>query len=275
MALLDKNDRYCTLTSSPMARFFSTLALFVFLATSSRALPAASGSSNATVASQASTTATTASISAAASSAETPVATSAATSVTSAGASSGASSAISPAVSAAASSASSPQIASTTGSAPPESQTVAPASQDPNPPIYPVNDTSMAVPEAIRGGLGATILGPTNVPLEQQNPDFLAPPTTDNGDVSVIVCERSTRNHLTRYPQNERKVADGILAQPLANGRLGTPAKWSVYQLILNWTHPNLCLAVEVMPIASRLSLHRSRFGEQVLTNVILQRWPA
>jgi hypothetical protein len=87
----------------------------------------------------------------------------------------------------------------------------------------------MAVPEATRGGLGASILGPTNPALEQQNPDFLAPPTTDNGDVSVIMCEGPSGNHLTWYLQDERKVADGILSQSNANGRLGTPAKWFVY----------------------------------------------
>jgi len=38
-------------------------------------------------------------------------------------------------------------------------------------------------PEGIRGSLGANILGPVNPIVESENPDFLAPPTTDNGDV--------------------------------------------------------------------------------------------
>jgi oxalate decarboxylase len=38
-----------------------------------------------------------------------------------------------------------------------------------------------AGPEPIRGEDGATILGPRNVPLERENPDQLAPPSTDNG----------------------------------------------------------------------------------------------
>ncbi|ETW82638.1 oxalate decarboxylase [Heterobasidion irregulare TC 32-1] len=38
-------------------------------------------------------------------------------------------------------------------------------------------------PEPIRGKLGSNIIGPQNVEIDRQNPDFLAPPTTDNGEV--------------------------------------------------------------------------------------------
>jgi len=38
-------------------------------------------------------------------------------------------------------------------------------------------------PEPIRGSLGASILGPNNEPVNDQNPDLLAPPTTDQGTV--------------------------------------------------------------------------------------------
>ncbi|KAH8984367.1 RmlC-like cupin domain-containing protein [Lactarius hatsudake] len=65
--------------------------------------------------------------------------------------------------------------------APSESATVVPASDDPNFPIFPPGSDVPAQP--IRDGLGATILGPQNVPLQQQNPDLLAPPTTDHGTV--------------------------------------------------------------------------------------------
>ena len=37
--------------------------------------------------------------------------------------------------------------------------------------------------QPIRGTLGASILGPQNLALQQQNPDLLAPPTTDHGTV--------------------------------------------------------------------------------------------
>jgi hypothetical protein len=47
------------------------------------------------------------------------------------------------------------------------------------------NADSDITPEPIRGQLGATILGPQNVPLELQNADLLAPPTTDHGAVCV------------------------------------------------------------------------------------------
>src|SRR6266851_2292246 len=71
----------------------------------------------------------------------------------------------------------------TTHILPGPSETVPPASDDPNYPAYPPDVPGPAQP--IRGNLGATILGPQNIPIQQQNPDHLAPPTTDNGDVCV------------------------------------------------------------------------------------------
>jgi hypothetical protein len=68
-----------------------------------------------------------------------------------------------------------------TSSAPTSTPTDPYASNDPNKPLW--NPESDIVPQPIRGPLGANILGSENVPLELQNPDALAPPTTDNGDV--------------------------------------------------------------------------------------------
>ena len=45
------------------------------------------------------------------------------------------------------------------------------------------NGSSTGDPEPIRGGVGATILGPRNVAIEKQNPDVLIAPTTDAGTV--------------------------------------------------------------------------------------------
>ncbi len=39
------------------------------------------------------------------------------------------------------------------------------------------------VPEPIRPGRGATILGPRNVPVELENPDVLVSPVTDGGTI--------------------------------------------------------------------------------------------
>src|SRR3981081_1167883 len=39
----------------------------------------------------------------------------------------------------------------------------------------------MQYPEPIRGRTGASILGPRNWALERENPDLLAPPSTDAG----------------------------------------------------------------------------------------------
>ncbi len=43
--------------------------------------------------------------------------------------------------------------------------------------------SSDGMPQPIRGTLGATILGPRNVPLERENPDLLASPQTDAGTI--------------------------------------------------------------------------------------------
>jgi oxalate decarboxylase len=40
-----------------------------------------------------------------------------------------------------------------------------------------------SAPQPERGGQGGSILGPRNEPLEQQNPDLLAPPSSDAGDL--------------------------------------------------------------------------------------------
>ncbi|EPQ54172.1 oxalate decarboxylase [Gloeophyllum trabeum ATCC 11539] len=55
------------------------------------------------------------------------------------------------------------------------------ASDDPNAPLW--NEDTTSTPEAIRGSLGATVIGPQNVPIDQQNPDILAPPSTDAGTI--------------------------------------------------------------------------------------------
>lgn len=56
------------------------------------------------------------------------------------------------------------------------------ASTDPDASLWHPDDKDVD-PQPVRGGLGAPTLGPTNKPLELQNPDILAPPSTDTGDV--------------------------------------------------------------------------------------------
>lgn len=72
---------------------------------------------------------------------------------------------------------------STTLSVVPVSATVTPASDDPNYVAWGPGYTG--TPEATRGSLGSNVIGPQNVPLDLENPDFLAPPTTDAGEVYV------------------------------------------------------------------------------------------
>ncbi|KAF8637824.1 hypothetical protein AX16_010741 [Volvariella volvacea WC 439] len=60
--------------------------------------------------------------------------------------------------------------------------TVPPIDLDPNGPAW-IPGQEGVDPQPIRGSLGAPLLGPNNVPLALQNPDLLAPPTTDHGAV--------------------------------------------------------------------------------------------
>lgn len=54
------------------------------------------------------------------------------------------------------------------------------------------------IAEPIRNGLGATILGPRNIPIEQQNPDMLASPETDAGTLPNLKFSYSAaRNRIT------------------------------------------------------------------------------
>ncbi|QRV88482.1 oxalate decarboxylase [Ceratobasidium sp. AG-Ba] len=71
----------------------------------------------------------------------------------------------------------------TTGSSFP-TQTVAYASDDPNESFF--DKFQSERPEPIRGSTGANILGPQNIELDRQNPDILAPPSTDSGSVSNV-----------------------------------------------------------------------------------------
>ncbi len=75
---------------------------------------------------------------------------------------------------------SSPSSAASAASASP---TVAFASDNSNPLLWTAD--SDIIPEAIRGTLGATVIGPQNVAVDLQNADFLAPPSTDAGTVLV------------------------------------------------------------------------------------------
>ncbi|KAI0076189.1 oxalate oxidase [Panus rudis PR-1116 ss-1] len=75
-------------------------------------------------------------------------------------------------------------VGTATSSAPSPTFTVPLASDDPNGIEWNVTTTEDVQP--IRGSLGATILGPQNIPIDQQNPDLLAPPTTDAGSIPNI-----------------------------------------------------------------------------------------
>ncbi|CEL52946.1 oxalate decarboxylase [Rhizoctonia solani AG-1 IB] len=73
---------------------------------------------------------------------------------------------------------------SSTSAAAAPSPTMAYASDDPN--YSYLDQYQSGTPEPIIGAAGANILGPQNIPLERQSPDFMAPPTTDSGSVENV-----------------------------------------------------------------------------------------
>ena len=88
-------------------------------------------------------------------------------------------------------SSSSSKTASKTSDSPAQpSPTVPYASDDPNYWLW--NETTTEVPQPERGTFGANIQGPQNVEIDRQNPDILAPPTTDSGTVYVTLPIRAS-----------------------------------------------------------------------------------
>ncbi|CAE6434533.1 unnamed protein product [Rhizoctonia solani] len=73
---------------------------------------------------------------------------------------------------------------SPTTDSPYPSPTVPYASEELNEPY--LDKFQEGLPEPIHGSKGAKILGPQNVALDRENPDFLLPPTTDSGSVSNV-----------------------------------------------------------------------------------------
>src|SRR2546421_3094090 len=61
-----------------------------------------------------------------------------------------------------------------------------------------MSSSSHGDPQPIRDGLGASILGARNVPLEQENPSLLASPYTDSGTIPNLKFSfAAARNRLT------------------------------------------------------------------------------
>lgn len=83
---------------------------------------------------------------------------------------------------------------SSTNSAAQSTATVPFASTEPNNPTWKITDPLDTDTEPIRGSLGASILGPDNKYIDLQNPDILAPPTTDHGSVYVTLHASSSTN---------------------------------------------------------------------------------
>lgn len=73
-------------------------------------------------------------------------------------------------------------VPSAASSAASPTPTVPYASEDPNYSLWTADSVDVD-PQPVREGLGGKILGPQNIPMQLENANALAPPTTDNGDV--------------------------------------------------------------------------------------------
>ena len=99
---------------------------------------------------------------------------------------------------------------------------------DPNEPLWSEGSPAeSAVP--IRGDLGASVLGPDNIPVDLQNPDLLAGPSTDHGSVYVGQPDISDLLELTINSQCQRQMAFRVKPQPTRRWGLGASAKPSVF----------------------------------------------
>ncbi len=86
-------------------------------------------------------------------------------------------------------------------------------STDPNNVLWnETSDPSVVTPQ--RGTLGAPILGPDNIPIDLQNPDLFAPPTTDSGLTSVKLISHFRFIFLTRRSRRTVPMPNGL--SPLA-----------------------------------------------------------
>src|SRR5260370_41584329 len=88
--------------------------------------------------------------------------------------------------------------------------------------------SSNGLPQPIQDGLGATMLGPHNVPLERENPDLLASPQTDAGTIPNLKFSfAAARNRLlTGGWSREVTVRELPAAKELAGVNVGlNPAR--------------------------------------------------
>ncbi|EPS95953.1 hypothetical protein FOMPIDRAFT_92334 [Fomitopsis schrenkii] len=108
-------------------------------------------------------------------------------------------------------------IASSVLSAEPEQETTAHASDDPNGVLW--NLTTTEDPQPIRGTLGAPIMAQQNVPLQQMNPDLLAPPTTDNGDIPNLKWSFSMSTNRLQTGGYARQ--ENVNSMPIATAMAG------------------------------------------------------
>ena len=96
--------------------------------------------------------------------------------------------------------------------------------------------SSPIIPQPERAGLGAALLGPQNIPIELQNSDLLAGPTTDNGNVKNFKWSMFTSHTKLKH--------GGWTKQQ--NGPCNYFRKYVHWRLTMN--------AVNAMPIAEDLA---------------------
>ncbi|KAF8684191.1 Oxalate Decarboxylase [Rhizoctonia solani] len=93
------------------------------------------------------------------------------------------------------------------------------------------------VPEPIRGSKGANILGPQNVEIDRQNPDLLAPPTTDSGSVSNVKWPFSLSHNRVQDGgwARQQNVHSMPIATTMAGVNMRLKAGGIRYAAVLHW----------------------------------------
>ncbi len=81
--------------------------------------------------------------------------------------------------------------------------------------------TEAALPEPIRNGEGASTMGPSNVPLELENPNLLASPDTDDGAIPNLKFSFSAAHNRLLSGGWSREVT--VRELPIAAAMAGWP----------------------------------------------------
>lgn len=92
--------------------------------------------------------------------------------------------------------------------------------------------TQETIPEPVRDGMGASIMGPHNVPVERENPSLLASPDTDAGTIPNLKFSFSTARNRVLTGGWSREVT--VRELPIATTMAGVDMRLELVKAHLN-----------------------------------------